>query len=157
MKDFTTPEYITPIIEEIKTEYSPEYSPAALSALDCIVILNKKRSRNSLAIRTPDKGGFYYSSPATRKVYKALAEYAAAAETEPGELDRYTWEEHKRIQEAIRAALIKEYRNPWKHTDTRAETLKTLYSLPGYAAATRDTKNYIYDALHNKLNALQNA
>lgn len=79
MKDFTTPEYIAPIIEEIKTEYSPEYSPAALSALDCIVILNKKRSRNSLAIRTPDKGGFHYSSPATRKVYKALADYAAVS------------------------------------------------------------------------------
>lgn len=157
MKDFTTPEYINPIIEEIKTEYSPEYSPAALKALDCIVILNKKRSRNSLAIRTPDKGGFYYSSPATHKVYKALAEYAAAAETEPGELDRWTWKEHTRIQEAIRAALIQEYRNPWKHTDTRAETLKTLYSLPGYAAAARDTKSFIYDALHSKLNALQNA
>lgn len=157
MKDFTTPEYIIPIIEEIKTAYTPEYSPAALKALNCIVILNKNRSRDCIALRTPDKGGFYYSSPATSKVYKALTNYAAAAETEPGELDRYIFEEHKRIQEAIRAALIQEYRNPWKHTDIRAETLKTLYSLPGYAAAARDTKNFIYDALHSKLNTLQNA
>jgi len=152
MKDFTTPEYITPIIEEIKTEYIPDYSPAALSALDCIVILNKKRSRNSLAIRTPDKGGFYYSSPATRKIYKALAEYAAAAETEPGELDRYTWNEHKRIQEAIRAALIQEYRNPWKPT----RTPRVIYSPTECAAAAQDTRIFIHDAFYSKLDTLQN-
>ena len=152
MKDFTTLEYITPIIEEIKAAYTPEYSPAVLSALDCIVILNKKRSRNSLAIRTPDKGGFYYSSPATRKVYKALAEYAASAETEPGELDRWTWKEHTRIQEAIRAALIKEYRNPWKTTHTP----RFIYSPKEYAATAQDTKIFIYDAYYSKLDTLQN-
>lgn len=150
MKDFTTPEYIAPIIEEIKTEYSPEYSPAALRALDCIVILNKKRSRNSLAIRTPDKGGFYYSSPATRKVYKAVADYAAAAETEPGELDQWTWKEHTRIQEAIRAALIKEYRNPWKATHTP----RIIYSQKEYAATAQDTKIFIHDAFYSKLDTM---
>ena len=157
MKDFTAAEYIRPIVEEIKERYTPDYTPAALEMLNCIVVLKRIRSRDALAIRTPDKGGFYYSGPAARKVYKALADYAAAAETEPGELDRWTWEEHKRIQEAIRAALIQEYRNPWKHTDTRAAALKILYSLPGYAEAKLDTKNYIYDALSSKLKALQNA
>ena len=109
MKTFTTPEYITPIIEEIKTTHTASYSPATLAALNCIVLLKKNRSRDALALRTPKKGGFFYWSETVKALYKDLESWTQAAETEPGELDRYMYTEHKRIQEAIRAALIETY------------------------------------------------
>ena len=109
MKDFTTPEYITPIIQEIKATYTPEYHQSVLNALRCIVVLNKNGSRDALAIRTPAEGAFYITNRATRKVYAELKAWKEAAETEPGELDRWKYNEEFRIMETVRVALIAEY------------------------------------------------
>ena len=107
MKNFTTPEYITPIIEEIKTIYKPAGGPEALRALNCLALLQQRRGRAYMAIRTPEAGAFFYYGKAARKVYAELESWTAAAETEPGELDRWRWAEENRIQEAIREALIR--------------------------------------------------
>lgn len=56
MKRFNTPECIAPVLNEIKALYTPEYSPATLIALDCVVVLNKRHTRDSIAVRTPDNG-----------------------------------------------------------------------------------------------------
>ena len=109
MKTFTTPDYINPIIEEIKTTYTASYSPATLAALDCIALLKKNKSRDALALRTSDRCFYYSEGPAIRALYKTVAEWTKAAETYPGELDLWEVREHKRIQEAIRAALIETY------------------------------------------------
>lgn len=38
--------------------------------------------------------------------------------------------------------------------DPRLVSLKLAYSIPGYADATRETKNYVYDAIRNKVLSL---
>ena len=44
--DFTTKEYIAPIIDEIKAKYEPINATAqALKALNCAAIIRKKKSR----------------------------------------------------------------------------------------------------------------
>lgn len=109
MKDFTTPAYIAPIMDEIRTLYKPITDRATCTCLDCIVLLQKRNSRDAYAVRTPDKGAFYYSGPAVKHLFKQIDEWTQAAETEPGELDRWQWYEHQQIQEAIRAGLIEKY------------------------------------------------
>lgn len=114
MKTFATPEYIKPIIDEIKANYTPENSPATLAALDCVALLHKIGSRDYMAIRTPEKGGFYYHGKATKALFSDIEAWKEAAETEPGELDRWMYAEERRAMEAVRAALIDEYRKPSK-------------------------------------------
>lgn len=114
MKTFATPEYIKPIIDEIKANYTPENSPATLAALDCVALLHKIGSRDYMAIRTPGKGGFYYHSKATKALFAKMEAWKEAAETEAGELDGWMYAEERRVMETIRAALIDEYRKPRK-------------------------------------------
>ena len=70
MKTFATPEYIKPIIDEIKANYTPENSPATLAALDCVALLHKIGSRDYMAIRTPEKGNAD-SYRRLERIYKA--------------------------------------------------------------------------------------
>ena len=110
MKSFTTPEYIGPIIDEIGRNYTPITDAAALKSLDCVVLLQKKKSRDCIAVRTPDKGTFIYcSSHQARRILSDLDAWAEAAETYTGELDGWKWNEQKRIMEAIRKAIIESY------------------------------------------------
>ena len=118
MKRFDTAAYIAPILDEIRSIYRPVYTPEALNALDCIVILQKRKSNDCLVIRTPDKGSFYYTgngrSEAVKKLFSEIASFAEAAETEPRELDGWMYAEERRAMEAVRTALIDEYRKPRK-------------------------------------------
>lgn len=109
MRKFYKPEDIAPIIEEINTLYTAEKHPAALAALDCVAILQKKKSRDCIALRAPHKGGFFYYSETVRQLFKELDDWTEAAETEPGELYLWKLEEMDRIQDAIRMALIAKY------------------------------------------------
>lgn len=109
MRDFATLESITPILEEIRTRYTADRHPVILKSLNCIALLKSRTTRDALAIRTPENGGFYYSGPAARALLKELKSWTEAAETEPGELDAWLYREESRIMEAIRSALIKEY------------------------------------------------
>ena len=111
MKAFYAPEYIKPVLDEIRILYKPTGSPAAFKALRCKAILQKRTGRDCIAIREPDEGGFYYSGPAMRELLKAAQEWSEAAETEPGELESWLYQEERRIMEAVRQALINEYGN----------------------------------------------
>lgn len=112
MKHFTTPAFIAPIMDEIRTLYKPITDRATRTCLDCIVLLQKRTSRDALAVREPSKGAFYYSGPAARDLFRKLDAWTEAAETEAGELTRWKWTEQKNIMEAVRTALIDEYRRP---------------------------------------------
>lgn len=109
MKDFTTPEYINPILAEIRALYTPIIDKAVNAALNCDMLLQSNHTRNAYTIRAGESFYYYSTSAATKALYKELSEYAKAAETEPGELDTWTYYEEKRIQNAIRDAIIKEY------------------------------------------------
>ena len=99
---------IDPVINEIFDTYTIETSnQAALESLHCIAILQSKKSRDCIALRTPEKGGFYYSGPAARELFKKVSSFVEAAETYPGELHYYGQKERREIMEAIRAGLIK--------------------------------------------------
>lgn len=115
MKSFATPKYITPVLEEIKARYTPEYSPATLAALNCAVLLKRNRTREYIAIRENDRS-FYYSdngrSAAMKALFADLKAWTEAAETYAGELDGWSYQEERRIMEAVRDALIKEYGKP---------------------------------------------
>ena len=113
MKRFDTAAHIAPVLNEIKALYTPEYGGTVLKALDCVVVLNKRHTRDAIAVRTPDKGSFnYYSGNAIKALFKDLAAWKRAAETYQGELDAWSYQEERRIMEAIRTALIKEYAKP---------------------------------------------
>ena len=107
MKDFTTPEYITPIIAEISALYTPVINPAVNKALNCNMLLQHNHSRNALVIRENET--FYYSRGAARELLQEVKSYAETAETYPGELDRWTWDEETRIMSAVRDAIINKY------------------------------------------------
>ena len=108
MKDFTTPEYIKPVISEIFNDYKVESThPATLKALDCIAVLQQKKGRGCIAIRTPEKGGFnYYGHPAINHLLKEIDLFSEMVETYPGQLDNWTYQEERRIMEAIRHGII---------------------------------------------------
>lgn len=109
MKSFTTPEYINPILEEIRRSYTPQYNKKSLAALDCVVLLQKRKGRDCIALRTPNKGAFYYYSDTVKSLFSEVRSYAEAAETYAGELDTWRFQEQQRIMEAVRAALLEEY------------------------------------------------
>lgn len=114
MKRFDTAAYIAPILDEIRSIYKPVYTPEALKALDCIVLLQKRKGRDCYALRTPDKGAFYYYGESMKNLFSEIASYAEAAETTTGELDGWMYAEERRAMEAVRTALIDEYRKPRK-------------------------------------------
>lgn len=107
MKDFTTKEYITPIIDEINALYKPITEKAILEALHCDLLLQSKHTKNAYAVRA--KQPFYYSFGLADKLFKTVEKYASTAETENGELDTWLYSEKKRINEAIRDALLLKY------------------------------------------------
>jgi len=109
MKDFTTSEFLNPILTEIKAFYTPIIDKTVNAALNCDMLLQSNHTRNAYIIRTGESFYYYSTSPATKTLYKELDEYTKAAETEPGELDAWKYAEEKRIQNAIRDAIIKEY------------------------------------------------
>ena len=109
MIHYTAPAYIEPITAEILNNYSIINDETARRCLDCIAILQHKHSRNALILRAG--AAFYYTgngkSEAIKALYTDLNDYTRAAETEPGDLDKWKYNEQQRIQDAIRDNLIK--------------------------------------------------
>ena len=104
MKDFTTTDYIEPIIGYFKAFYTPVRDKKTLEALNCTVLLKRARVNEYKAIRANE--AFYaYNSP-VKELYAEVEDYAEYASTEPGELDQWRYNEEKRIQTAIRDRLI---------------------------------------------------
>lgn len=112
MKDFTTKEYIKPIIDEIKRKYTPaKASKAALDCLHCIAILKRNGTRECIALRPGEPFFIWQHIETVKELYSTLQSWTEAAETEPGELDAWMYREEDRIQAAIRDALIYEIYN----------------------------------------------
>jgi len=107
MKQFTTNEYIDPIIAEVKAFYTPIKDPVVLKALNCNVLLQKNRTRDCKAIRSNDY--FFIYTPSVKELYAEVKDFAEYASTEPGELDKWEMQEMDRIQKTIRDRLIEIY------------------------------------------------
>lgn len=111
MKRFDTPAYIKPIIDEIRGRYKPVTDKQLLNYFHCELILDNPKTREFIAVREADKTFYYYSS-STRALLATVDDWKRAAETYTGELDRWFYQEERRIMEAIKAALIAEYTTP---------------------------------------------
>ena len=107
MKDFTTKEYIDPIIAQVKAFYTPIKDPVILKALNCTVLLKNNHTRDYKAVRKQDY--FFLYNPAIKDLYAEVKDYANYASTEPGELDTWEIQEKDRIQETIRDRIIEIY------------------------------------------------
>lgn len=113
MKAFYTPEHITPIIAEINAFYKPITDRVVMRALNCDLLLQSNTTRNAYTVRAGQP--FYYNRGAVKELMQEVRDYAKTAETEPGELDDWTWNEQNRIMCAIRDALLKKYTGGQTH------------------------------------------
>ena len=112
MKDFTTLEYITPVIEEIKEKYlllNPDQT--VKKCLNCVGLLRKKSTNEYIALRTGGPFFIWEHITTIKKLYKDLQTWVMAAETYPGELDTWRYREENAIQHAIKNQLINELNN----------------------------------------------
>ena len=107
MKDFTTSEYIDPIIAAYKALYDPITDKRVLNALHCDLLLQSHHSRDAQAVRA---GEAFYSH-FFKDVNSEIDEYAEYASTYKDELSEWKWNEKQRVHHAIRDRLLEMYAN----------------------------------------------
>lgn len=107
MKDFTTNEYIDPVITYFKALYTPIKDAKVLECLNCTVLLKYNHANNYKAIRKGE--AFYTLCQPVKDLYQEVRDYAEYASTEPEELDEWRYREEQRIQHTIRDRLIEIY------------------------------------------------
>lgn len=111
MKDFTTAEYVNPVLEWYRTKYHPITDKTVLDALHCDLVLQRNDNRYTVTVRRGDL--FYtYDYPfqqVEREIDKYAEQYAELLSTEYGDLEDWVVSEKLRFAFAIRDALIKEY------------------------------------------------
>lgn len=111
MKSFTTPEYIKPVIEAIKSAYTIITDPQTKIYFDTTT------NKCSLVIAWTTENrfqGIYKSMPMDympefKKAYAAIDQFADMASTYPGELDQWSIYEKLRFNEAVKQSLIELY------------------------------------------------
>ena len=108
MKSFTTPEYIKPVIEAINANYQLITDPQIKLYFD--MVANKCSFVIGWNTENRFKGVYrnipldYF--PEFKKAYQEIDQFAEAASTYPGELDRWSDNEKLRFNEAVKVALI---------------------------------------------------
>lgn len=109
MKDFTTAEYVDPVLDWFREKYNPVTDNVTLvsDTLHCELLLKGKHSNDYKAVRKNDV--FFVYCPPVKKVYEEIKEFAEMASTYDGELDDWKWEEQQRFQNAIRDRLLEIY------------------------------------------------
>lgn len=108
MRDFTSPEYIKPVITDILSNYTPDFS--LNEYFRCICIMNRNGSNEGFMLKdnqdwTNRLEPIMYSNKAL-ELHKAIEDYAEAVETYETELFYWTISEQKRADQAIINALI---------------------------------------------------
>ena len=112
MRDFTT--NIDNIVDDIKSKYLIENKPDICEYLSADLLLLEPLDGENIGrnvIRISHKEDFYISGiKSLRKLFWDIEDYVQAAATYSGELDTYESNEKKRVLNAIRDALIKEFK-----------------------------------------------
>ncbi len=107
MKDFTTAEYVNPVLEWYRAMYHPITDKTVLDALHCDLLLQRNHGRNARAVRKD--GAFFTCCVSALEVYKEIAKYAKAVSIYEDELSDWAWNEKMRFNYAVRDGLLKEY------------------------------------------------
>lgn len=108
MKDFTTTQYISPILEEIKSTYTAATDDITTHYFKCSLVLKHPITRECYPVKA--ENDFYIPNLRSYKdIVKKINAYTAAAETYPEELNTWNYREKTRVFYAVRDALIKEY------------------------------------------------
>lgn len=108
MKDFTTSEHITPILNEIKSRFLIITDPATKQYFNCILALKDPATRQLYPV-TSGKDLYISNLKSYSAIVKDINLFSTAAEVYAGELDTWSSQEKSRIFLAVRDALIKEY------------------------------------------------
>ncbi len=107
MKDFTTAEYVNPVLGWYRAMYHPITDKVVLDALQCDLVLQHNHTRDAKAVRK--NGSFAIPHYITDDVYEEIDNYAKAVSTYEDELSDWAWREKIHFSHAVRDGLLKEY------------------------------------------------
>lgn len=107
MKDFTTSEYLNPVMAFIDALYTPVFDECAKYVLNADVLLKSNHSRNVIRIAAGEPLNFPVIH--SLDVFRDIEEYAGYAATYDGELDRWLYNEQNRVMDAVRDRIIEKY------------------------------------------------
>lgn len=114
MKDFTTSDYITPILEDISGHYFIDKAPAHIREyFKCILVLTpaKDEETHDAYFISEERRAALPDLETLQQLFAEIDDYTAAAETYPGELFYYNYHEKNRVISAMYKALILKYNN----------------------------------------------
>ena len=115
MKDYTTPEYIAPIINEIEKHFFIDQAPKNAFLININIILtaaDEPGPGRTCFLIGPENAGNIPTTAALLNLYNKIDEYTEAVETYPGELHNWSKSEKDRATLAAGTALIKKYSGP---------------------------------------------
>lgn len=112
MRDFTT--NIEPVIDDIKSKYVIDNNPDICNYLQADLLLLEPLTGAEIGrnvIRISSKEDFYISNiKSLRQIFWDIEDFSAAVSTFTGELDSWEKNEKQRVLNAVRDALINEFK-----------------------------------------------
>ena len=112
MKDFTTSNYIAPIIDEIEHKYFIDWtSQEVKSIFRADIVLTPADGSNDAYFITPCRDTLIPNIYRFFDVFQEITLYSKAAETAPDELFYWSSREKDRVISAVYNALLKKYTN----------------------------------------------
>lgn len=115
MKDYTTPEYIAPILEDIESHFFIDQAPQIKFLNNINIILTAADETGpgvTCYLIGPENPENIPTTSALLNLYRSIDEYTEAVETYPGELHNWSKSEKDRATLAAGTALIKKYSGP---------------------------------------------
>lgn len=112
MKDFTTADYIRPIIDEISGKYFIDRPTKEVKAIfKCDLELSPIDGSNDRYFINKDRDTLLPDIYQFLYVFQEITQFTKAVETYPGELDQ--WEDHEkdRVIKATYNELLRQYNN----------------------------------------------
>lgn len=115
MKDFTTAEHITPILEDIERHFFIDQAPKIKFLNNINIVLSAADEPGpgvTCYLIGPENPENIPTTAALLNLYNEIDEYTEAVETYPGELWIWSSKEKDRATLAAGTALIKKYSGP---------------------------------------------
>ena len=110
MKDFTTADYIKPIVDEISRKYYIDRPTKEVKAIfKCDLELSPASGSNDIYFINSDRDTLLPDIYKFLYVFQEITLFSKAVETYPGELDQWQDREKDRVIKATYNELIKQY------------------------------------------------
>ena len=115
MKDFTTAEHITPILEDIESHFFIDQAPQIKFLNNINIVLTAADETGpgvTCFLIGPENAENIPYTKALKELYHKIDLYCEAAETYAGELDNWSSRQKDIVRAAAGTALIKKYSGP---------------------------------------------